>query len=141
MSYTVTQRTSEIGIRVALGAQAADVFRAVVGEGLRFALLGVRNRRLVGSWLFTRLLQSFLYGVSASDPLTFSGVAILLSLVALAASFLPGSPGHSRGPHHRAALRIAASLPRQRRLFFKDRGKLFPSRCVHTSELHAHTAF
>jgi putative ABC transport system permease protein len=88
MSYSVTQRTSEIGIRVTLGAQPIDVFRIVVGEGLRFALIGVAVG-LVGGLILTRLLASFLYGISASDPLTFSGVALLLVLVSAAASFFP----------------------------------------------------
>jgi putative ABC transport system permease protein len=88
MSYTVTQRTSEIGIRVTLGAQAGDVFRAIVGEGLRFALLGV-GIGVAGSLLLTRLLQSFLFGIGASDPLTFTAAAALLILVAVAASFFP----------------------------------------------------
>jgi putative ABC transport system permease protein len=88
MSYSVTQRTSEIGIRVTLGAQPVDVFRIVVGEGLRFALIGVALGG-VGGLVLTRLLGSFLYGVSATDPLTFSGVAMLLILVSAAASFFP----------------------------------------------------
>jgi putative ABC transport system permease protein len=88
MSYSVTQRTSEIGIRVTLGAQPVDVFRIVVGEGLRFALIGVALGG-VGGLVLTRLLSSFLYSVSATDPLTFSGVAILLILVSAAASFFP----------------------------------------------------
>src|SRR5882724_4459998 len=88
MSYSVTQRTSEIGIRVTLGAQPVDVFRIVVGEGLRFALIGVVVG-LTGGLILTRLLGSFLYGVSASDPLTFTGVALLLVLVSAAASFFP----------------------------------------------------
>jgi putative ABC transport system permease protein len=88
MSYSVTQRTSEIGIRVTLGAQPVDVFRIVVGEGLRFALIGVALG-VVGGLVLTRLLGSFLYGVSATDPLTFSGVAILLIVVSAAASFFP----------------------------------------------------
>ena len=88
MSYSVTQRTSEIGIRVTLGAQPADVFRIVVGEGLRFALIGVALG-IVGGLVLTRLLGSFLYGVRATDPLTFSGVAVLLILVSAAASFFP----------------------------------------------------
>ncbi len=88
MSYTVTQRTSEIGIRVTLGAQPEDVFRIVVGEGLRLALTGV-GAGLLGALALTRLLRSFLYGVSAYDPLTFVGVALILTLVAVAASFFP----------------------------------------------------
>jgi putative ABC transport system permease protein len=88
MSYSVTQRTNEIGIRVALGAQPSDVFRIVVGEGLRLALLGV-GVGLVAALILTRVLQSFLYGISASDPLTFAGVAVLLTLVGVAASFFP----------------------------------------------------
>lgn len=88
MSYTVTQRTSEIGIRVTLGAQPGDVFRTIVGEGLRLALAGV-GAGIVAALAMTRLLQSFLYGVSAYDPLTFFGVAFLLTMVAVAASFFP----------------------------------------------------
>jgi putative ABC transport system permease protein len=88
MSYTVTQRTSEIGIRVTLGAQPEDVFRIVVGEGLRLALTGV-GAGILGAAALTRLLRSFLYGVSVYDPLTFVGVALILTLVAVAASFFP----------------------------------------------------
>jgi putative ABC transport system permease protein len=88
MSCTVTQRTNEIGVRVALGARPAAIFRIIVGEGLRCALVGV-GAGVVASLALTRMLQSFLFGVSAYDPLTFGGVAILLLLVALAASFLP----------------------------------------------------
>jgi len=88
MSYTVTQRTNEIGIRVTLGAQPGDVFRIVVGEGLRLALLGVGSG-LVAALALTRVLKSFLFDVSAQDPLTFAGVALLLTLVGVAASFFP----------------------------------------------------
>ena len=88
MSYSVTQRTSEIGIRVTLGAQPRDVFRTVVGEGLRYALLGVGIGVAAGLAL-TRLLASFLYGISAYDPATFLVVAILLIAVSAAASFFP----------------------------------------------------
>jgi putative ABC transport system permease protein len=88
MSYTVTQRTGEIGIRVTLGAQPADVFKIVVGQGLRVALAGV-GAGIVAALAMTRVLQSFLYGVSAYDPPTFFGVAILLTIVAVAASFFP----------------------------------------------------
>ncbi len=88
MSYTVTQRTSEIGVRVALGAQPRDVFRIVVGTGLRLALLGV-SIGLVAALALTRLLQSFLFGIGAYDPLTFIAVSLLLTLVAAAASYFP----------------------------------------------------
>src|SRR5882757_6646713 len=88
MSYTVTQRTSEIGIRVTLGAQPEDVFRIVVGEGLRLALAGV-GAGILAALALTRLLQGFLYGISAYDPLTFIAVAAILTLVAVAASFFP----------------------------------------------------
>jgi putative ABC transport system permease protein len=88
MSYTVTQRTSEIGVRVALGAQPKDVFRIIVGEGLRLALFGV-GVGLVAALVLTRLLQSFLFGISAYDPVTFIAVSLLLTLVAAAASYFP----------------------------------------------------
>jgi putative ABC transport system permease protein len=87
-SYSVTQRTSEIGIRVALGAQPADIFRILVGEGLRFAVIGVAVG-LITTLVLTRLLASFLYGVSASDPLIFSSVALLMTAISAAASFFP----------------------------------------------------
>jgi putative ABC transport system permease protein len=88
MSYSVTQRTNEIGIRVTLGAQPTDVFRTVVGEGLRYALLGVAIGVAAGLAL-TRLLASFLYGISAYDPATFIAVAVLLIAVSAAASYFP----------------------------------------------------
>jgi len=88
MSYTVTQRTGEIGIRVTLGAQPEDVFKIVVGEGLRLALAGV-GVGIVAALAMTRVLQSFLFGISAYDPITFLGVALLLTIVAVAASFFP----------------------------------------------------
>jgi putative ABC transport system permease protein len=88
MSYSVTQRTSEIGIRITLGAQPVDVFRIVLGEGLRFALIGVAVG-VAGGLVLTRLLSTFLYGVSATDPLTFLGVAILLIAVSVGACFFP----------------------------------------------------
>jgi putative ABC transport system permease protein len=88
MSYTVTQRTSEIGVRVALGAQPRDVFRIIVGQGLRLAFFGV-GVGLVAALVLTRLLQSFLFGISAYDPPTFIAVSALLTLVAVAASYFP----------------------------------------------------
>src|SRR5277367_5056073 len=88
MSYTVTQRTSEIGVRVTMGAQPKDVFRIIVGEGLRLALVGVGIGH-VAALALTRLLKSFLFGVSAYDPLTFVAVSVLLTLIAVAASYFP----------------------------------------------------
>jgi putative ABC transport system permease protein len=88
MSYSVTQRTGEIGIRVTMGAQPSDIVRIIVGEGLRLALLGVAVG-IVGALLLSRLLRTFVFGVSTSDPATFAGVAIVLTLVGAAASYFP----------------------------------------------------
>jgi putative ABC transport system permease protein len=88
MSYAVTQRTNEIGIRVTLGAQAKDISRIVVGEGLRLALWGV-GAGIIAALVSTRMLRIFLYGTSTLDPVTFVVTAVLLTSVAVAASFVP----------------------------------------------------
>lgn len=88
VSYIVAQRTREIGIRIALGARKSDVLRWVLGEGARMALIGVGVGIAAASAL-TRLMSKLLYGVSATDPLTFLAVAVLLTLVALAACYIP----------------------------------------------------
>ena len=88
VSYAVTQRTHEFGVRLALGAARGDVLRLVIGEGSRLALLGAAIG-LAASFVVTRFLQSLLYGVRASDPLTFAGVLGLLIVVALIASYVP----------------------------------------------------
>ena len=88
MAYTVSQRTKEIGIRMALGAQRTDVLRPVLGQALTLAIVGI-GIGLALSFALTRLIASQLLGVSATDPLTFAGVSCLLCAVALAASFIP----------------------------------------------------
>jgi putative ABC transport system permease protein len=88
VAFFVTRRTQEIGIRMAIGAQRGDVLRLVLGEGARMAALGIAIG-IVASLAVTRLVSSLLFGISATDPLTFSGVALLLSLVALAAAYIP----------------------------------------------------
>jgi putative ABC transport system permease protein len=88
ISYSVVQRTREIGIRMALGARRQEVLLLIVGQCARLALLGVAIG-LAGALLLTRLISSLLYGVGAADPATYASVAILLVVVALAASYLP----------------------------------------------------
>jgi putative ABC transport system permease protein len=88
VAFSVTRRTQEIGIRMALGAQRTDVLRMVVAEGARLAVSGVAIG-IAASFVITRLLSSLLFGVSATDPITFAGVAVLLSLVELLASYIP----------------------------------------------------
>lgn len=88
VAYSVTQRTREIGIRIALGAATDDVTSMVVRQGVRPAVLGI-VLGLAGSWFAARLITSLLYGVSPTDPLTIAGVSITLLLVALAATSLP----------------------------------------------------
>jgi putative ABC transport system permease protein len=88
MAYAVTQRTHEIGIRMALGATRKDVVKLIVGQGLALTLAGI-GAGLVAALALTRLLTSFLYGTTTTDPATFIGVSVLLASVALLASYIP----------------------------------------------------
>ena len=88
ISFSVAQRTHEIGIRMSLGAQPAQVLRLVMGQGIKLALVGIAIGG-AAAFALTRLMMSLLFGVAPADPLTFMGVAILLVAVALAACYIP----------------------------------------------------
>ncbi len=89
MSYSVTQRTHEIGIRMAIGAQPRDVFRMILGQGMILAFIGI-GVGLVAAYLLTRLMATMLFGVGPTDPATFAVIAVILATVALLACYLPG---------------------------------------------------
>jgi putative ABC transport system permease protein len=88
MAYSVQQRTQEIGIRMTLGAEAGDVQRMIVVQGMLLALIGVVIG-VAGGLALTRVMGSLLYGVKPWDPITFAATAIVLSVVALFASYIP----------------------------------------------------
>jgi putative ABC transport system permease protein len=88
MSYSVTQRSREIGVRIALGAQTGDVLKLIVAQGGELAAVGVAIG-LISAFALTRLMKTLLFGVSATDPLTFVAVSLLLSIMALLACYIP----------------------------------------------------
>jgi len=88
ISYSVIQRTHEIGIRMSLGAQPSQVLRLVMGQGAKLALAGIVVG-IAAALALTRLMRSLLFEVSPADPLTFAGIAVLLVAVALAACYIP----------------------------------------------------
>jgi putative ABC transport system permease protein len=88
MSYSVAQRTHEIGIRMALGAQRSDVLKMTIRQGLQLVLTGVVIG-LAAAYVLTRVMSSLLFGVSATDPITFISISVILTSVALLASYIP----------------------------------------------------
>jgi len=88
ISYSVAQRTQEIGIRMALGAARGDILRMILGQSARFALLGI-VLGAAAALVVTPLMRTFLYGVAPADPLTFAAVSLLLIAIALAACYVP----------------------------------------------------
>jgi predicted permease len=88
MAYSVSRRTKEIGVRVALGATAGEVLRMILGQGLRTTLIGVAIG-IAGALALTRTVSSMLFGVTATDPVTFGGVTLLLVAAAVAACYVP----------------------------------------------------
>jgi putative ABC transport system permease protein len=97
VSYSVAQRTREIGIRIALGATRADVLALIVGQGLRLSLLGLAAGALAALGM-TRLMSSLLFGISAADPLTFLCVAVALSGLGFLASYVPARRAATMDP-------------------------------------------
>ncbi|MFY9572513.1 MAG: ABC transporter permease, partial [Blastocatellia bacterium] len=88
MSFAVSQRTHEIGIRMALGARPRDIFKLIVGQGVTLTLVGI-GAGLAGAFAMTRAMSGLLYGVTATDPLTYAGISLLLGAVGLAACCVP----------------------------------------------------
>jgi putative ABC transport system permease protein len=88
ISYSVSQRTHEIGVRIALGAHPRDIFKMVVGQGLKLAMFGV-GAGVIAAFALTRVMAGLLYGVQATDPLTFSAISVGLTTIVILASYIP----------------------------------------------------
>ncbi|MGC2390102.1 MAG: FtsX-like permease family protein, partial [Candidatus Acidiferrum sp.] len=88
LSYSISQRTREIGVRIALGAQRGRVLRMAVGEGMKLAILGTAVG-MAGGFVLTRLIASLLFGITARDPFTFAAVGVLVAIVSFAACYIP----------------------------------------------------
>ena len=88
LQYSIATRTQEIALRIAVGAQRGDIFRMILGEGLTLTLAGL-TLGLVGAWWLGRAASSLLFGVTATDPLTYAAVSLLLTAVAAAACYFP----------------------------------------------------
>lgn len=97
ISYSVTQRTPEIGIRMALGAQRYDVLKLIVGQGIRLVLVGI-VLGIIGAFFLTRLMAGLLFGVAAVDPVTIASVSLILLIVALLATLIPASKATKLDP-------------------------------------------
>jgi predicted lysophospholipase L1 biosynthesis ABC-type transport system permease subunit len=108
MNYSATQRTHEVGIRMALGATRADIMRLVVGNGMLLTLIGIAIG-VVASVGLTRVMQSFLFGVGATDAVTFIAVSALLIVVALIANYIPARKATRVNPVIALALRVDQS--------------------------------
>jgi ABC-type lipoprotein release transport system permease subunit len=104
IQYSIATRTQEIGLRMAIGAQAGDIFRMIIGEGLTLSLTGLALG-LLGAWWLGSLASNLLVGVTASDPLTFITVSLLLTAVAMAACYFPARRAMRIDPI--VALRVA----------------------------------
>jgi putative ABC transport system permease protein len=90
MSYTVTQRTSEIGIRMSLGAEARDIFRLVVGQAVKLVGIGIVAGVIV-ALAATRVMTTLLFGITATDPVTFVSICFIIGAIALLASYIPAN--------------------------------------------------
>ena len=108
LAYTVTQRTREFGIRMALGASAGDVVGMVMRHGVRLAAIGLAIG-VAGALAITRLMTTMLYGVRPTDPLVFGSVAVALMAVAVAASVIPSVAHLADTAGQRAAVRVSPS--------------------------------